>query len=579
MTDTPSASTTFSSDTLSSDTLSPRALSPEVLSPKSRAAQSRAKSASNAGSAGTIITINPATEERLGTYPLPSNTAIAETVQLSQQAFSTFKETTLAQRANLLKRIAHRLELHGEPLAQAIAEENGKPISTAYETDVTLAVSSFKYIATHGTAHLSPKSNVALISLLLGRTHTTHKAPKGVVAIISPWNYPLAIPASGIASALMAGNSVILKPSELTPHIAKLLVEQIQISLAELNLPVDTVQCLIGNGATGEALLNQPINHVLFTGSVATGRLIQTIMGERGLTTNVELGGNCPMVVLPSVLETDGQQRNIIRQAIWGRYTNSGQTCAAVKRLIIPENYKDVLIPEIKRQCEALISGNPLQDDIHIGPLISKAHRDNVHQQVVNALAEGGKLVTGGYIPNKLGAFYPPTLITDLPAHANTFQHEIFGPVLLLQTYTTIDEAINLANGTPYGLTASVFGDLGDTKTESVAQKLQAGLVATNDVAMVNYGFQHVPWHGLKASGPGVSHSLKALDDCSTLRTLSKNHLFHWPGQSTPPWLFQKKGLPPSISQFSKAMLKLLSDNPILALFNLALIKGLLQRR
>lgn len=534
---------------------------------------------------GNIQTINPATGETLATYPLPSQTAIEAMVSDSHSAFQTFQHTSLKQRAALLLRIAHKIEEHGDALARAISEEMGKPIPVAYDSDITIAVASLRYMAKAGPKHLSPKHNNALTSLLLGRRHQTLRMPKGVVAIVSPWNYPLAIPTSGIASALMGGNAIILKPSEITPHVGKLLVEQIQLALEEFKLPTETVQCVLGHGQTGKALLEQDIQHVLFTGSSSTGQAIQKQVSGRGISTNIELGGNCPMVVLPETVTTAEQQQTIARHAVWGRCYNSGQSCAAVKRLILPDVYAEPVIHAIQKQLEELVIGNPLTNPVHLGPLTSKQQRDRLHSQVVDAIAQGGKLVTGGFLPGApmdVGAYYPPTLITHLPPSASILNDELFGPVLLVQTYKNLDEAAELANNTPYGLTASVFSgsnSLSQSQAQAFAKKLHAGIVSINDVALVHYGFQHVPWHGLKQSGPGVSHSLGALDDCTQFKTIATNHVANWPGQSTPPWLFSKEPYPTKASLFSKAMLNLLAKNPVKALFQWSLLKGLWQRR
>lgn len=529
----------------------------------------------------SITTKNPATGEVLSTIPLPSPETITQTVQQAHEAFRSFSTTPLHQRSALLLRIAHRLEEHGEALARAITKEMGKPIPVAFDTDVTLAVANLRYMAKIGPKHLSPKSNNGLTALLLGRTHQTVRQPKGVVAVISPWNYPLAIPASGIGTALMAGNAVILKPSEVTPHVGKLLVEQIRLALEETQSPIETVQCLIGDGSTGQQLLEQDIHHVLFTGSGKAGRAIQAQVAAKGIHANVELGGNCSMVILPDTLATDDQQRDMARHVVWGRCYNSGQSCAAVKRVLVPDIYLDPFVHQLKAMMEQLVIGNPNTNPVHLGPLATAAQRNQLHSQVVNAIAQGGKLITGGFLPGApmdTGAYYPPTIISSLPPQSPILQDEVFGPVLLVQSYKNMDDAIALANGTPYGLTASVFGQNPIT-AKAVAEKLHAGLVAINDVALVHYGFQQVPWHGHKASGPGVSHSTRALNDCSDFKTIATNNIFTWPGQSAPPWLFGQDPFPTSVSTFSKAMLNLLGKNPLAALFQPALLKGLWQRR
>jgi len=498
--------------------------------------------------------------------PVSEKAAIQAVVSQSRLAQQQWGRTSLQQRAAVLHAIAKQLQHTANELAAIVNAETHKPVADALSSDVAIAAGSFRQAVELGLQCLRPQGYSLAQSwraLALGRTHQTHYTPKGVVAAITPWNYPLGIPAWALAASLMTGNACILKPSELSPRSGLLLVEIIQDVLEKQGHSKELVQCLTGDGNTGKALLNEAIDYVLFTGSVATGRAIQAQLSERNIGVSLELGGSCPAIVLRSL--PNSAWDSVISQITWGRCFNAGQSCAAVKRLLLPEAWQADWLKRLQEKFENI--PEPLV-------LINETQRQRLHQQVVQALVEGATLVCGGVLDEAQGdPVYPPTILANLPSQSALWQEEWFGPVLLVDAYANDAEAITKANGTPFGLTASVFGL--PAEAEPIAGKLQAGLVTINDVALAHYGFLHIPWQGVKNSGPGVSHAAQGLLGLVQSKTIGANHI---PLTIKPPWLLGKS---PSSkdSGFQHGLVRWLSSSFAVAQWNPQLLKGLWQRR
>lgn len=498
---------------------------------------------------------------------LPNEPMLKSAVASAHAAQPVWAAAPLRQRAKVLQAIAQRIRAHAEVLATCIENETGKSVADALTSDVAIAAGSFCQAAELGLQCLKPQGYSLTQSwraLALGRTHQTMYTPKGVVAAITPWNYPIGIPAWAIAASLMAGNACILKPSELSPESGEALVALVQEVLETHGYSKNLVVCITGDGAIGKALLDQPVGHVLFTGSVGTGRAIQAQLAGRNIGVSLELGGSCPAVILPSLDKNHWD--SVISQIAWGRCFNAGQSCAAIKRFLLPTAWK---VEWLERLTATF--GHIAQPLV----LINEVQRQRLHQQVVQALAEGATLVCGGTLPtHTTQPTYLPTLLTNLPPQSPLWQEEWFGPVLLVDSYTTEAEAIEKANSTPFGLTASVFGHPADA--EKMARQLQAGLVAINDLALAHYGFLHVPWQGVKDSGPGVSHATQGLLALVTPKTIGKNHL---PSGIKPPWLLGKSSVSAPTTRFQHGLIRWLSSSFLGAQWNPSLLKGLWERR
>ncbi|WP_373531659.1 aldehyde dehydrogenase [Vampirovibrio sp.] len=481
-----------------------------------------------------IRKLNPATGQLIADYPVASEAEVEAAVLRARLAQGQWQKISLKKRAHGLKAMRNRLYQQAHKLAEIISRETGKPLGDSLEADIATALNVLSYYAEIGPQRLRPSLiQPDLLSLVTARLHHQTWHPRGVIAIIAPWNFPVAIACSGIAAALMAGNSVVLKPSELTPECGKALIAVVRDALSASGLDPEIAQIVIGDGATGAQLLAQPIDGVIFTGSRRTGQLIAQQAAERDLWCSLELGGSDAMIILE-----DCDLDKAASYALWGRFINAGQTCAAVKRLLVPARHEAAFLKLLASKMQRLRVGSPDQPDPQVGPLINEAQRTLIHEQVQNAIQQGAQLLQGGHHLPGPGFFYAPTLFTQVPPSARILNEECFGPVLPVIPYDTIEQAVRMANDTPFGLTASVFGP--PSQARQVASLLHCGTVVINDVGPTNYALPCAPWGGWKHSGSGVSHGAAALTDLSRLQVLSENLMYGIPFMSKPLWHFGK---------------------------------------
>ncbi len=325
-----------------------------------------------------------------------------------------------------------------------------------------------------------------------------HYKPKGVVGIISPWNFPFTIPMGEIIMAVLAGNTVVLKPSEITP-LSGLLIEKI---FKRSGFPDAIVQTIVGDGKTGAALLDAPIDHIVFTGSVNTGKIIAVKAAEKMITATLELGGKDPMIVLP-----DADIQRTVRGALFGAFANSGQVCASVERVYVHSSIYEKFLDEVVFQTNQLRQGKDrVAGDFDIGPIISEKQIDTIKRHIADAKKKGARILTGGNLKKGTkGRFFEPTVIADANHSMECMMEETFGPTMPIMPYETIEEAILLANATAFGLTASVWSK-DRKKAMKVASRIEAGTVIIND-AIYTHAMAETPWGGVKNSGMGRVHS------------------------------------------------------------------------
>jgi len=329
------------------------------------------------------------------------------------------------------------------------------------------------------------------------------REPWGVIGIISPWNYPFSVPAVETLTALIAGNAVVLKPSEFTPFSSLKLQEL----LREAGLDPDLLQVVTGDGATGAALLQTDINKLIFTGSVATGKKVAQSAAGRLLPVVLELGGKDPMIVLE-----DADVEVASSAAVWGAFMNAGQTCLSVERCYVHESIYQKFLDRCVEKTAKLRVGNGSNDATDVGPLIHDRQLKAVREQVDDAIARGARLLAGGQTMPQLGAnFFAPTILAGVDHSMRIMQEETFGPVLPVCSFKTEEEAVALANGTEFGLAASIWTT--DRKRgEKLARRIDAGTVMVNDVLSC-FGISEAPHGGVKASGIGRTHGRLGLEE------------------------------------------------------------------
>lgn len=453
------------------------------------------------GSRDRFSTFNPATGEPLSDYSSACAEEVTAAVARARQAQLWWSQLPLLRRCALLRRLAQLLCSERENLARVITSESGKPLQEALLNDVMVAADAALFCADNAASVLRPQHIPHGNPGLRFKRGQLSFEPLGVIGIISPWNYPLSIPAADAFAALATGNTVVLKPSELTPQTALELETLLNRALDAEGLTTlpRPLQIVTGLGPTGQALVSSDIDKLIFTGSVATGRRVAIAAASRLLPVVLELGGKDAMIVL-----ADADLEMASSAAVWGSMMNAGQTCISVERCYVDRSVYSRFLGLCAEKISKLKVGDGAASDTDLGPLISNAQFQIVERQVNEARALGATVHVGGTPMPDLGFnFYAPTLVTDLDSSMSLMREETFGPVLPVMPFSSDEEAIRFANGSEFGLAASVWG-----KTEHasrVARRIAAGSVLVNDL-ISGFAVSAAPHGGLKKSGIGRTH-------------------------------------------------------------------------
>jgi succinate-semialdehyde dehydrogenase/glutarate-semialdehyde dehydrogenase len=419
------------------------------------------------------------------------------------------------KRIAVLREFQHKLHENKLKVAEAITREAGKPVAEALTTEVLVVLDAARFLIDNAYRLLRdepvPHGNLAtkLKSGLLVRE------PYGVVGIISPWNYPFSIPANQTLAALVAGNAVVLKPSEFTSLVAV----ELRSLLHAAGVPEDVFHVMVGDGATGAALVQSSIDKLVFTGSVASGKRIAAAAGERLLPVVLELGGKDPMVVLD---DTDVDVAS--SAAVWGAFINAGQTCLSVERCYVHRSLYEDFLQLCAEKTKQLRVGPGLDAQTDVGPMIHDRQFRIVEAHVEDAVARGARLLTGGSRFPELGPnFYHPTVLADVTHDMRIMREETFGPVLPVAAFDSDEEAVRLANDSEFGLAASVWTRDRD-RGERLARRIQAGTVMVNDVISC-FGISEAPHGGLKSSGIGRTHGRFGLEEMVRVKYLDVDRM------------------------------------------------------
>jgi acyl-CoA reductase-like NAD-dependent aldehyde dehydrogenase len=467
----------------------------------------------------SIPSIDPATGEEWHRWPLSGAEDVAAAVRRAREAQPAWGAATLGARRRVLARFRRLLFERRAEMASLIEREAGKPAVEAMTADVLTTLDAARYCERHARKVLGARTIIpANIALWRKRVTITHE-PHGVVGIISPWNYPLLLPASTALAALVAGNAVVLKPSELTPATAVRLGEL----LHESGVPDGVFQVMTGDGTTGAALASAEIDKLFFTGSAATGRKVAAACAARLIPCALELGGSDPAIVLDDA-DLDVAASGIL----WGRFTNAGQTCVAPKRAIVLDAVHDVFVERISAAAARLLVG-PGTTRSDVGPMIRPSQADALDAQLRDATSRGARVIGAA---RGRGHFFAPTIVEGVTPEMRIAREETFGPVLAVIRVRNDDEAVAVANDTPFGLSASVWGrDL--ARAGRVAQRIKSGTVHVNDAVSV-VGMADVPHGGVKESGTGRLHGDAGLRECVRERAIVVDPFPSW----RQPWWF-----------------------------------------
>jgi succinate-semialdehyde dehydrogenase/glutarate-semialdehyde dehydrogenase len=455
----------------------------------------------------TLTSRNPATLESVGTVETASADDVDAAVERARKAQRAWAETSLDQRIDVLERFNDLLLDRKGEFTELVARETGKPPAEAVAADIFPVVDAVRFVRDEGPEVLEERLSLSN-PMLMDRSSRLLREPVGVVGLVTPWNYPLAIPGSQLVYVLFAGNAAVLKPSEMTPLVAGALADLLE----EAGLPEGVLQVVQGEGVpTGEALVASDVDQVTFTGSVRVGEQVAEACSDRGVPYCLELGGSDPAVVLEDAnldLTSDG--------IVWARFTNAGQTCAAVKRVVAHEAVADDLTERIAAKTRSLRVGNAFEEDVDVGPVISGDALEFIERVVEESVDMGATVLAGGERLDRDGHFFQPTVLADVTPEMPVVQEETFGPVLPILRAGSVDAAVEMANDTEYGLTASVWSrDL--DRAQELARELEAGTVTVNDHTYT-YAANETPWGGTKASGKGHTHGVWGLEEVTTLK-------------------------------------------------------------
>ncbi|MBI3649446.1 MAG: aldehyde dehydrogenase family protein [Acidobacteria bacterium] len=445
--------------------------------------------------ASEIISRNPATLEELARFPVSSSTEVNAAVARARAAQPHWAALSYRNRARYILKARRALYDRQNEIIQMLSDETGKPNFEALSTEVFPTCDLMSHFAAK-TETILRDEKFSLAVFRNKRSMITYE-PLGVVAVITPWNFPFALSMGEVVMALMAGNAVVLKPSEYTPLVG----DFIRRLFACAGFPDGVLEVVQGDAETGAALVDASVDKIFFTGSVRTGKRIAESAAKRLLPVVLELGGKDPMIVC-----ADAPFERTVRGAVWGAFANCGQICASVERLYVDEKIADRFIPAVVEEVKRLRLGAPDANfSTDMGPLVNENQLNIVTEQIADAVAKGASVLTGGRRREDLGGyFFEPTVLVDVTNDMKVMNEETFGPVLPIKIFKDEDEAIREANRTNYGLLASVW--TGDNEHgRRLARRIEAGTVIINDAVYTN-GVAQTPWFGVKESGLGTTH-------------------------------------------------------------------------
>ncbi|TVU61222.1 gamma-aminobutyraldehyde dehydrogenase [Paenarthrobacter nitroguajacolicus] len=454
----------------------------------------------------SLDVINPATSEVVESVGLASLTDLESAVAAARSAFPAWSRTAPGERAGILQKFARIMEERKEEFCRIESSQTGKPLRLTREFDVPGTIDNIDFFA--GAArHLEGKATAEYSP---HHTSSIRREPIGVVGSIAPWNYPLQMAAWKILPAIAAGNTIILKPAEITPLTALMFAQ----ALSDAGLPDGVVNVVVGDGATvGAALMRHPnVDMVSFTGSTAIGRTVLEAAAVNAKRVHLELGGKAPFVVFD-----DANLDAAVHGAVAGSLINTGQDCTAATRAIVHRSVYEEFVAKLAARFEGIVLGAPGDTDVDLGPLVSFKQRDHVAGMVERARSYS-KIVAGGYAPIdgrlEKGAFYRPTVVVDAAPDSEIVRDEVFGPVLVVLPFDTDDEAIQLANHTVYGLAASAWTN-NLQRALRATREIKAGCVWVNDHVPI---ISEMPHGGFKQSGFGKDMSAYSFEEYTQVK-------------------------------------------------------------
>jgi len=441
----------------------------------------------------TIPVTNPATGARLAEYPVADREAVAAAVARAREAQPRWAALGFAERGRILRKVRDRFVDEKDRICDVVSGETGKPRHDVITNELLFLCDAIGFWSKRAGKYLADEP--ARPHLLKNKRVYVSYTPHGVVGIIGPWNFPFNLTIGEAIPALMAGNAVVIKPSEVTPGSAALGAELAQAA----GLPAGVLQVVTGYGETGQHLI-ECADMICFTGSVATGRKVAERCGQLLKPVTLELGGKDPMIVLG-----DADLERASSACVYGGLVNAGQVCISVERVYVEASVYDTFVGKVVDKVRQVRQGPPDAGVVEVGSMTFPPQIEKVERHVQDAVARGAKVLAGGKRRTDLpGLYFEPTVLVDVDHDMDVMRDETFGPVIPIMRVRDEEEAIRLANDSRYGLDASVWTrDL--ARGARVARRVQSGAVCVNDV-LVNYAVTEVPMGGWKESGIGYRH-------------------------------------------------------------------------
>lgn len=464
-------------------------------------------------SARILKVVNPATLKQITELHVSERPDVCAAVARARKAHAEWQATSFAERAKLLYRLRDLLLDEQDKLADVLTVETGRPRAEAYGNELFYLCDAIGTWAKKSAGYLRPQTIKPHFLLMKAKRAVSTYAPLGVIGIISPWNFPLTLTLGEALPALMAGNAVVIKPSELTPLSAVFGAEM----AARAGFPKNLLQVVIGFADTAEALIDC-VDMIAFTGSVETGKRVMRRAAERLIPVSLELGGKDPMIVLK-----DADLTRAAGACVWGALMNCGQACTSIERVYVEAPVYQRFVEKVVQRVRAIRQG-PSEDEVDLGCMTSEAQLRKIEAQITEAVAAGARVLIGGRRNPNLGAlYYEPTVLVDVNQTMSLMREETFGPVIPIMKVTNAEEALKLANDSRYGLGSSIFSRDKSTAWQ-LAEALQSGTVCIND-SLINYIIPEAPMGGIKDSGFGHRHGAEGIRKYCRQKTIVTDRL------------------------------------------------------
>ena len=464
------------------------------------------------GQTATLKSHAPATGALLGEVPIASADDVKRAVVRARRAQEAWALLPVAERCERILRLRNAFIDRADEIVDLLTRECGKPRHEALSCEVIPVADLIGFYAARAERILAHRP--IDLHLMKYRRSYVHYTPRGVVGVISPWNFPFSLATGDSICALIAGNAVIVKPSEVTP----LILQKTKEIWDATGLPEDLFQVVQGYGPTGAALIESGVDKIVFTGSVATGKKIAAACGERLIPCTLELGGKSPLIAC-----ADADVERTARAIVFGGFVNCGQVCISVERVYAHEQIHDRLLERVVGLVSELRQGDPAESTVEIGAITFPKQIDVAEKHIADAVSKGAELRAGGKKKAGPGLFFEPTILANCDHKMTVMKEEIFGPIVPFMKVKDEEEAIALANDSHLGLNAYVFTRDKD-KGCRIAERVLAGSVMVNDV-VANHAMPETPFGGVKQSGIGRVHGEDALRDMSDARHVNVNRL------------------------------------------------------